>query len=128
MAAHFNNCWVTESGELCEVVINNVTFKMRAITAGEFHNMYSTCRLADIGGTAVDKYTNIDFMKLQTMTVATALGAFKKIGGEGWTDDREVTFENIELLRQGIVTQLYEEHDKFFRNFTGDNSKHKPND
>lgn len=56
----------------------------------------------------------LDATKMMLLTVTAALGAWGKVGTEGWTSTKPVTEVTVAQLRPEVVTQLYNAHAGFF--------------
>jgi len=114
---------VDASAPLCIVEFNDVTFRLRSITAGEAADIEAETRLREpyddefelADGTKRKFRVRLDGRKKALKTVAAALGARKVIGREGWTWPHPVSEESVSSLADGIVEDLFVKHATFFR-------------
>lgn len=113
----FDNCWVDKDMPLVTLKIGGTEFRMRAITAGEHQEIRARAQLSSQGAKSIEDAAvrQHDGYTVIIGDVAAALGAYKKIGNEGWSDPRPVTEENVRELHDQVLFILSNEANKFFR-------------
>ena len=57
----------------------------------------------------------VDGHRLMILRVAAAVGAYKRIAQEGWSDPRPVTIAAVEAMREGVKEILYLKYRDSFR-------------
>lgn len=138
-----DHCFVDEPAEMFEVTIGGIEYRLRSISAEEDARINNECRskmqidnIPDNKAEAVDfirsemlaSASTIDVYKMRVLTVAAALGVWNTHGNEGWSADRELTIENVGMLKADVLDFLHEGHQEFFRSDGGGDSQSQSGD
>jgi len=121
--ATFETCLVDENAPLLTIEIKTQkgveTFNLRSVTALEYQAIFARAKIPNPrpsgpNGTFLTG-DRLDTNGLAIFTVAYALGANGKIGGEGWSLEAKLTEENVARLDFAVVVHLYRRYQEFFR-------------
>ena len=112
----FENCWADDDREITTLTIGGVEFRLRSITVGEQGRIYTEA--GSVSDPANPPSVGRGY-QVMLLTVGAALGIWTRFGREGWTDPsgrhKDITVDAIAALKEGIVSRLFNEHERCFR-------------
>lgn len=79
----------------------------------------TTAESEELNRLATQPIVGRDGAKALILTVAAALGAWKRFGDEGWSHERAVTESAVAALREEVLVRLYQAYQDHFRPGSG---------